>query len=143
MNVAALIARLLLGLWFLVVGASPFFVAPPPQPGLAGEFIEIFYRSHWTLFVGAAQLALGAQLLVNRFVPLALIVLAAFLYNSFAFHLLIAPATLFAPVIVLALWFLVAWPYRGLFATIFTAKPSIQPRDMRDDAVPMKFGRSS
>ncbi len=51
MNVAALVARLLLGLWFLVVGASPFFVAPPPQPGLAGEVSEIFYRSHWTLFV--------------------------------------------------------------------------------------------
>jgi putative oxidoreductase len=124
MIVAAAIARILLGLLFMTAGAFSFFVAhPAPMPGLAGEFIEVFYRSHWALFVAAAQVALGVLLLVNRFVPVALIMLAAFLYNSFAFHITMLPSTAPIPMVVLALWFLVAWPYRRLFAPIFAARP--------------------
>jgi putative oxidoreductase len=125
MNVAAAIARILLGLLFITAGTFSFFIAhPAPVPGLAGQFIDVFYRSHWALFIAAAQVTLGALLLVNRFVPLALIMLAAFLYNSFAFHTMMLPSTVFAPIAVLALWSLVAWPYRRLFAPIFAAKPA-------------------
>jgi putative oxidoreductase len=124
MKVAAAIARILLGLLFTTAGTFSFFIAhPAPIPGLAGEFIDVFYRSHWALFVAVAQVTLGVLLLVNQFVPVALIVLAAFLYNSFAFHITMAPSAAPVPVIVLALWFLVAWPYRRLFAPIFVAKP--------------------
>ncbi len=124
MIVAATIARILLGLLFITAGTFSFFVAhPAPVPGLAGEFTDVFYRSHWALFVAAAQVALGVLLLVNRFVPVALIMLAAFLYNSLAFHLTMLPSTASVPIVVLALWFLVAWPYRRLFAPIFVAKP--------------------
>jgi hypothetical protein len=41
--------------------------------------------------------------------------LAAFLYNSFAFHLTMAQSSLWAPVVVFALWLLVAMKYRQLF----------------------------
>ncbi len=123
MMVVATIARILLGLLFITAGASSFLIAhPAPVPGLAGEFIDVFYRSHWALFVAAAQVTLGVLLLVNRFVPVALIMLAAFLYNSFAFHITMLPSTAPVPVAVLALWFLAAWPYRRLFAPIFAAK---------------------
>jgi putative oxidoreductase len=123
MKVAAAVVRLLLGLLFITAGTFSFFIAhPAPMPGLAGEFIDVFYRSHWALFVAAAQVTLGVLLLVNRFVPVALIMLAAFLYNSFAFHITMLPSTVFAPIVVLALWSLAAWPYRRLFAPIFAAK---------------------
>lgn len=116
MTIITTIARILLGLLFAFAGAMAFFISnPPPQPGLAGTFDEVFYHSHWALFVGAAQLALGIMLLANRFVPLALVMLAAFLYNSFAFHITMAPGALPAPVIVLVLWLLAAQPYRRLF----------------------------
>jgi putative oxidoreductase len=124
MNVAAAIARILLGLLFITAGTFSFFTThPAPVPGLAGEFIDVFYRSHWVLFVAVAQVTLGVLLLINRFVPVALIMLAAFLYNSFAFHVTMLPTTALVPFVVLALWFLVAWPYRRLFAPIFVAKP--------------------
>ncbi len=125
MNLAATFARILLGLLFVTAGSLPFFIAhPAPMPGLAGAFVDVSYRSHWVLFVSAAQITLGVLLLVDRFVPVALIMLAAFLYNSFAFHITMLPNTLPAPIAVLALWFVVAWQYRGLFAPIFRAKPS-------------------
>ena len=123
MNIVSTVARILLGALFIFAGASAFFISPQPPPGLAGAFLEISLRSHFVLFVGAAQLTLGLLLVVNRFVPVALIMLAAFLYNSFAFHITMAQSALFAPVIVLLLWLLVALPYRAVFAPIFAAKP--------------------
>jgi putative oxidoreductase len=125
MKIAATVARLILGLGFIFAGASIFFIStPPPQPGLAGAFNDIFFKSHWVLFVGVAQFTLGVFMLVNRFVPVALIILAGFLYNSFAFHLTMAPSSVFAPVFVFVLWLLVALRYRRLFAPIFAPRPA-------------------
>lgn len=125
MNTARIIARILLGLLFTAAGIMAFVITtPPPEPGLAGAFNEIYMKSHWALFIGAAQLTLGVLLLIGRFVPFALIVLAAFLYNSFAFHLTMAPSALFAPMLCTALGAFVAWPYRALFAQLFAATPA-------------------
>jgi uncharacterized membrane protein YphA (DoxX/SURF4 family) len=119
MTIAATIARLLLGLLFVFAGSMPFIMSsPPPQPGLAGAFNDVFFHSHWALFVGAAQIVIGLLLLVNRYVPIALIMLAAFLYNSFAFHLTMAPAALPGPVVVLVLWLLIVARYRSRLAAL-------------------------
>ena len=124
MQIAATVARLVLGIVFVVAGASDFFISsPPPLPGLAGAFNDVFFKSHWVLFVGAAQLTLGVLMLINRFVPVALIMLAAFLYNSFAFHITMLQSALLAPVVVFVLWLLVALRYRQLFAPVFAANP--------------------
>lgn len=123
MKIASTIARILLGLAFIAAGVAGLLIAPPPQPGLAGEFTTAVYASHFMNFVSAAQLLLGALLLVNRFVPVALVMLAAFLYNSFAFHATMAPSGIIAPILVAALFVLAALPYRALFATLFAAKP--------------------
>jgi putative oxidoreductase len=123
MNTVRTIARILLGLLFVAAGAAGLLIAPPPQPGLAGEFSTVVYASHFMSFVSAAQLLLGALLLVNRFVPVALIMLAAFIYNSFAFHSTMAQSAVVAPVVVAALLVVVAWPYRALFAPLFVARP--------------------
>jgi uncharacterized membrane protein YphA (DoxX/SURF4 family) len=128
MKVTATIARVLLGLLFTVAGASAFLTSGPPQPGLAGKFNEVFSQSHWSLFLGAAQLVLGVLLLINRFVPVALIMLAAFLYNSFAFHITMAQSSLPAPIIVLVLWLIVSLRYRDVFVPIFTAVPNVAER---------------
>ena len=123
MKLAATVARIILGVIFLAAGVAGFFITPPSMPGLAGEFTAVLYSSHFMQFISAAQFVMGALLLVNRFVPVALIMLAAFIYNSFAFHATVVPAALFGPVIVTALWLLVALPYRTLFAPIFAAQP--------------------
>lgn len=125
MRVAAIIARIILGVAFTAVGIGTFFIkSPQPLPGLAGEFNEAFFRSHWLMFVSAAQALLGIALLTNRYVPLALVVLAAFTYNSFAFHITMMPSGLFAPIVVTVLWFLVAWAHRETLAPLLVARPA-------------------
>ncbi len=106
---------------------------------MAGTFNDIFAHSHWNLFVGAAQFAIGVLLLINRFVPLALTMLAAFLYNSFAFHVTMMQSALAAPVVVAGLWVLVSLKYRALFALLFAAKP-IDPQTSQPAASGLSRG---
>ena len=129
MNNARLVARILVGLLFAFAGAVDFFITtPPPVPGLAGTFNQAFFQSHWILFLACAQIAIGVLLLINRYVPVALIMLAAFLYNSFGFHITMAQSGLWAPIVVTSLSLLIAWPYRALFKPIFAAKPLVTDR---------------
>lgn len=123
MNIAATIARILIGLIFTLAGVMSFVMTtPPPLPGMAGTFNEVFAHSHWAQFVGAAQIVIGVLMLANRFVPIALIMLAAFLYNSFAFHITMMQSGLPGPAIVLVLWFIVAQKYRSQFAQLAAAR---------------------
>jgi hypothetical protein len=65
----------------------------------------------------------GLLLLSGYFVPLALTLLAAELYNILAFHLTLAPAS-FAPALVASvLWVLIFLQYRASFKGVLTAKP--------------------
>lgn len=124
MKIAGLIARILLGIMFAGLGAIPFFIHnPAPQPGLAGEFNAIYYQSHWAQFVAFAQVVAGVLLLANRYVPVALIIVAGFLYNSYAFHITMMPIGVVAPIVATILWLLVALQYRDVFAPVFRAKP--------------------
>jgi putative oxidoreductase len=102
-----------------------FLGNPPPQPGLAGQFDAAFFASHYALFVGAAQLTIGVLLLLNRFVPVALVMLAAFVYNSFAFHATMAPSSLWAPFVLIALAMPTALRYRAAFAAFLAAAPGL------------------
>ncbi len=121
MKIASLIARILLGLLMLAGGIAGivFINNPAPLPGLAGEFMRVFAESRWTLFVSAAQIVSGALLLINRYVNLALVILAGFFYNSFAFHITMAPSGLPFALGAFVLWVLVSLPRRASFATFF------------------------
>ena len=122
MKIAALVARILLGLLFVVSGAFAFLpFTPPPQPGLAGQFQEVFFRSHWAQFVDVVELIVGVLLLIGRYVPLALLALAAIIANILFFHIAMQPQTLAIPLVVVVLWVLVALRYRTSFAPLLVA----------------------
>lgn len=120
MKILTLVARILLGLDFAFFGIFTFFQkAYFPMPGVAGELNAALFLSHWNLVVAFAQVVAGVLLLINRYVPVALIILAAFLYNSFAYHILAFPAGFPLAFVAFVLWFIIAWPYRSAFATLF------------------------
>jgi putative oxidoreductase len=126
MKIVTTATRLLLGAGLAFAGGSMYvFGNPPPQPGLAGQFDAAFFASHYALFVGAVQLTIGVLLLLNRFVPVALIMLAAFVYNSFAFHATMAPSSLWAPFVLIVLALPTALRYRAAFAVFLTAAPGL------------------
>ena len=131
MKVTVTVARLLLGLVFAAAGLSGFLLIshPPAQPpGLAGEFQDVFFRSYWVLFVDAVELIAGILLLTNRYVPLALTMLAAVIANIIVFHVTMQPMGLPVAAIVTALWVILASQYRASFAPLLEQKATPQLR---------------
>jgi putative oxidoreductase len=130
MKITSLVARYLLGLIFTVFGLNGFlnFIhQPPPANPLAIQFLVTVSESHFAAFFFAFQLLGGLLLLSGYFVPLALTVLAAELYNILAFHLTLSPATIAPALVASVLWILVFRQYRESFKGIFSAKPATQP----------------
>ncbi|HET9001854.1 MAG TPA: hypothetical protein VFP86_19595 [bacterium] len=126
MNIAALIARMLLGLVFLVFGLNGFlnFIPGSLPSGPAGQFLSLLIQSHYDLVVSALQLAGGVLLLVNRYVPLALVLLGPVIVNIVLFHLLMYPDGLPLAVPVAILWGIVALRHRQYFSGIFVRRAS-------------------
>jgi putative oxidoreductase len=130
MKITSIVARYLLGLIFMVFGLNGFlnFIhQPPPANPLAMQFFVAVSVSHFAAFFFAMQVFGGLLLLSGCFVPLALTVLAAELYNILAFHLTLAPATIAPALVASVLWVLVFLQYRESFKGIFRAKPASQP----------------
>ena len=128
MKIASTIARYLLGLMFTVFGLNGFlnFIhQPPPTNPLAIQFFIAVSASHFAAFFFAMQLIGGLLLLSGSFVPLALTILAAELYNILAFHLTLAPASIAPALLAAALWILVFLEYRASFKDIFAARPAL------------------
>ncbi len=130
MRIASIIARYLLGIMFTVFGLNGFlhFIhQPPPANPLALQFFGAAVASHFAAFFFAVQVLGGLLLLSGFFVPLALTLLAAELYNILAFHLTLESGAGIGPALVAcALWVLVFLQYRENFTGIFSAKPATQ-----------------
>jgi len=133
MKVLIIIARILLGLAFVVFGANAFvpFMPMGPQPeGLAGDFIQALRASHYFYVVAALQIAGGALcLLSGRLVPLGLMLLGPVIVNILLYHIFLEPKDLVVAIIVSALSLFLLWAYRQAFAGILRppAAPSATP----------------
>lgn len=121
MKVVVTIARVLLGLVFVILGLNGFlhFIPGAPPPGPAARFTVAMYATNYYVLPVGVQVLAGALLLLNRYVPLALVLLGAVLANIIVFHLTMLPEGLPLALVVTALWFVVAWPLRRHFAPIF------------------------
>jgi putative oxidoreductase len=124
MKIGTVVARILLGLIFFVLGLNGFlhFISAPPPTGLAGTFYGVMLASHYLVLVFGVQVIAGAMLLLDRFVPLALVLLAAVLANILAFHVTMMPSGLPLPLFATLLWLIVALPLRSHFAPLFAQK---------------------
>lgn len=127
MKIVSIVSRYLLGLIFVVFGLNGFlnFIhQPPPTNPLTIQFFVAVSASHFAAFFFAIQLIGGLLLLLGYFVPLALTLLAAELYNILAFHLMLAPASIPPALVACVLWALVFHQYRKSFNGILAAKPA-------------------
>jgi putative oxidoreductase len=122
MKIVILIARLLLGLIFVVLGLNGFlnFLSMGPMPtGLAGQFIGALILSHYFWVVAAVQVIGGVLLLVNRFVPLGLVLLGPVIVNILLYHVFLNPAGIGLAIVVAILWLIVFYGHRQYFSGIF------------------------
>ncbi len=126
MRIFTIIARVLLGLVFVVFGSNAFlhFLPMPPLPqGVTGEYLHAFFASGYVYVIGGFQVVGGLLLLIGRFVPLGLTILCAIIVNIWAFHLLMAPepAGLVPAIVVTVLELFLVWRYRDAFKEIVRA----------------------
>jgi putative oxidoreductase len=124
MKIAVLIARILLGLVFLVFGLNAFFHFIPmqPIPGDAGVFAMLMYNHGWLTFHGLLYTIAGLLLLIGRYVPVALVILGPILVNILVFHITLAPSGigmgLFCTLLELFLIY-AYWPaFEGIFSDV-------------------------
>jgi len=125
MRILMLIARLLLGLIFVVFGLNGFlsFLNMGPMPtGLALQFIGALAQSHYFWVVAALQVIGGVLLLVNRFVPLALVLLGPVIVNILLYHIFLWPHGIVLALVATILWFIVFYGVRGYFSGIFAPR---------------------
>ena len=134
MKTASLIARYLLGLLFTAFGLNGFlhFIPQsPPTNSLALQFLVAVSASHFAAFFFAVQVVGGLLLLSGYFVPLALILLAAELYNILAFHLMFESGSGIGPgLVACVLWVLVFLQHRASFDSIFSPKQAPSRRQL-------------
>jgi putative oxidoreductase len=124
MKTISAIARYLAGVIFLVFGLNGFlhFIPLPPPGGIAGQFMGALYASHYLIVIFAFQVIAAVLLLVNRYVPLAVAMLAPVLVNILCFHALMAPSGLPLAIVVAILWVLIFVDVRPAFAGLFQSR---------------------
>ena len=128
MRTTSVIARYLAGLIFLVMGLNGFlnFIPFPAPGGIAAQFMGALYLSHYLWVIFAFQVIAGALLLLNRYVPLAVAVLAPVIVNILTFHALMAPSGLPLALFVALLWAAIFIEVRPAFSGLFQSR--LQPR---------------
>lgn len=121
---APTVVRVLLGLTFFVFGLNGFlgFLPQPPMPAAAGAFLGGLAGAHYFFpLLKAVEVGVGALLLANRFVPLALTVVAPIIVNIVAFHVFLAPSPVMVAFLLASELYL-AWVYRAAFRGVLAAR---------------------
>jgi hypothetical protein len=119
------IVRYLLGGGFTLFGLNGFlqFLPQPPAPAAAMSFgAALMATGYMFPLIKGTEIIAGLLLLSNRYVPLALALLAPVLVNIVAFHLFLAPAGLAIPFLFLAAELFLAWSYRDAYAPMLRAR---------------------
>ena len=126
MKIVATIARYLLGAIFLFFGLNLWFhflPNPPMPPGPMADFSSALAVTHYIQVVAFFQVAPAILLLINRYVPLALTLLAPVIVNILMVHALMAPSGLPMAGLVIILWIIVFLRVKSAFVAILEPTP--------------------
>lgn len=130
MKIAVLIARVLLGLVFLVFGLNFFLqflpMKPPPMSKEATAFqMGLFGSGYFFPYLKVIETMSGLFLLVNRYTAFFLLVLLPISVNICLFHVILAPAGAPVGITVLVLNIFLCIAHLKYYKTVFTAKPEV------------------
>ncbi len=112
MKIAALIARILLGLVFTFFGLNGFLNFLP----------HALFASHYLYLIAGVQVISGVLLLINRYVPLAIVLLGPMLVNILAYHALMSSVGIVVALVVALLWIVLAVYHRQHLACFFVQR---------------------
>jgi hypothetical protein len=127
-------ARIVMGFGFfasgvfgilLALGVVPFPQPPtPPSEGVAAMLGGIMKSGYLFPLIKITEAIVGALLLSNRFVPLALAIIAPVLVNILAFHAFLAPSGIVPGLVLFALELYLAWSYRAAYRPMLALRVS-------------------
>lgn len=117
------IVRILLGLILFVFGLNKL-ITFIPQPNLPTQAIA-FFRSlgdtgYFIPILAIAEMFVGALLMLKKWVPFALVVLAPISVNIFLFHLFLDPSAIAGALVVFVFNIILIYKYRKAFSPLFT-----------------------
>jgi hypothetical protein len=119
-------ARVLLGLLFLLTGLNGFlnFLPQPANiPEGAAAFSGALMKTGYMFpLIMITQLIFAVLLLVNRFVPFALVLIAPVIVNIILFHVFLYPGGAAMAIVAVILYGFLLWTYRDSFRSLFTAR---------------------
>ena len=120
------VARILMGVLFLITGLNGFlrFLPQPstmPQ-GAAAFGAALMNTGYMFPLIMGTQTIVGVLLLVNRFVPLALVLIAPVVVNIIGFHVFLAPAGIGPGLVALGLEIYLVWAYRNSYRTMLAPR---------------------
>ena len=128
MKIIVLFTRILLGLIFLAYGLDGFLHFMPPHLAStrATTFVSALIDSGfiWQLMKGTQVLA-GVLLLIDWYVPLALVLLAPIVTIIFCMQLFLDPAGLPVGSSIAVLELALAWFYRDYFKSVLVRRAAI------------------
>lgn len=122
-------ARYLMGLVFFVFGLDGFlhFFPQPttlPNEGALAFGMALMKSGYMFPLIKGTEVTVGALLLANRFVPLALVLIAPVVVNIFAFHAFLEPSGLVIASVIVALEIYLAWVYRSAYRPLLAFRAS-------------------
>ncbi|MFK7799586.1 MAG: DoxX family protein [Aureispira sp.] len=84
------VIRILFALSLLIFGLNKFFyfIPNPPIEGAGGELMNIYVTSGFMKMIGGLEVLVGISLLIQKFVPFFLTIIAAIMFNAVVFHIL-------------------------------------------------------
>jgi putative oxidoreductase len=117
MKIVTIIARVLLGLMFVVFGSNAFlqFMPMPQMEGYPGQFIGSMAATGYIKVIAALQITGGALLLIGRFVPLGLTLLGPVVVNIVLYHIFMDRAGVGIAAVVTLVTLFLLWRYRAAF----------------------------
>ena len=121
------IARVLMGVAFLFFGILGLFhlmKAPDNLPEDIKMVNGALMKAGYMNVVFATMTLVGVLLLINRFVPLALVLIAPILAGILTFHLNMQPAGIGPGAFLSLLELYLAWAYRDSFRAMLKARVS-------------------
>lgn len=129
MQVFIRICEIILGFIFLgaglngyavLFGLEPFAPTSPAAMDFLGEGYLLALEK-------GLEITAGILLLVRRFVPLVLVVLAGIIVNIVAFHIFVDADLILLALFVLLLEVILVWFYRDSFKGLLKSRPGVRP----------------
>ena len=115
--------RIIFGLFCLFFGINNFaqFLTFPPIPGDGGELLRIYADSGFMNLISVLEILGGLALLVKKYIPLALTVLIAILFNATIFHALHDPGNIIGALLGLIMGLVLVYVYKVRFFSLMSS----------------------